>query len=133
MIDIELNNICPISSAMQILGGKWKIIILSRLMDGKLRFGELSSMIPLISGKVLGDQLKEMERDGLVLRQQFIEIPPKVEYSLTEGAIQLKKILQDWQKKTQFDSSEKLNIRFNVPCLWLMENLFKCSVDLKMC
>ena len=59
-------------------------------------------MIPLISGKVLGDQLKEMERDGLVLRQQFNEIPPKVEYSLTEGAVQLKKILQDlcdWQKK----------------------------------
>ena len=87
---------------MQILGGKWKIIILSRLMDGKLRFGELTSMIPLIFGKVLGDQLKEMVRDGLVLRQQFNETPPKVEYSLTEGAIQLKKILQDlcdWQNK----------------------------------
>ena len=100
---MELNNSCPISNAMQILGGKWKIIILSRLMDGKLRFGELAYMIPLISGKVLGDQLKEMERDGLVLRQQFNETPPqKVEYSLTEGAIQLKKILQDlcdWQNK----------------------------------
>jgi DNA-binding HxlR family transcriptional regulator len=59
-------------------------------------------MIPLISGKVLGDQLKEMERDGLVLREQFNQIPPRVEYSLTEGAIQLKKILQDlcyWQNK----------------------------------
>ena len=62
---------------MQILGGKWKIIILSRLMDGKLRFGELTSMIPLIFGKVLGDQLKEMVRDGLVLRQQFNETPQK--------------------------------------------------------
>jgi DNA-binding HxlR family transcriptional regulator len=102
MIDIESKNSCSISRAMQILGGKWKIIILSRLMDGKLRFGELSSMIPLISGKVLGDQLKEMERDGLVLREQFNQIPPRVEYSLTEGAIQLKKILQDlcdWQNK----------------------------------
>ena len=102
MIDIEANNSCPISSAMQILGGKWKIIILSRLMNGKLRFGELLSMIPLISGKVLGGQLKEMEQDGLVLRQQYNEIPPKVEYSLTESAIQLKKILQDlcdWQNK----------------------------------
>ena len=77
MIDIESNNSCSISRAMQILGGKWKIIILSRLMDGKLRFGELSSMIPLISGKVLGDQLKEMERDGLVLREQFNQIPPE--------------------------------------------------------
>ena len=74
---MELNNSCPISNAMQILGGKWKIIILSRLMDGKLRFGELAYMIPLISGKVLGDQLKEMERDGLVLRQQFNETPQK--------------------------------------------------------
>ena len=102
MIDIEANNSCPISSAMQILGAKWKIIILTRLMNGKLRFGELLSMIPLISGKVLGDQLKEMEQDGLVLRQQYNEIPPKVEYSLTESAIQLKKILQDlcdWQNK----------------------------------
>jgi len=69
MIDTELNNSCPISGAMQILGGKWKIIILSRLMDGKLRFGELASMIPLISRKVLGDQLKEMERYGLVIRR----------------------------------------------------------------
>tara|TARA_S200000501_G_scaffold373390_1_gene420394 strand:+ start:1200 stop:1532 length:333 start_codon:yes stop_codon:yes gene_type:complete len=102
MIDIEANNNCPISGAMQILGGKWKIIILSRLMDGKLRFGELSSLIPLISAKVLGDQLKEMERDGLICREQFNEIPPKVEYSLTEGAIQLKKILlalSEWQNK----------------------------------
>ena len=62
MIDTELNNSCPIGGAMQILGGKWKIIILSRLRDGKLRFGELSSMIPLISGKVLGD--RSVKRNG---------------------------------------------------------------------
>ena len=61
MIDIEANNSCPISSAMQILGGKWKIIILSRLMNGKLRFGELLSMIPFNLGKGAG---RSIERNG---------------------------------------------------------------------
>lgn len=95
---------CAITNAMKILGGKWKFTILSRLMEGKLRFGELSALIPAISGKVLSDQLKEMERDGLLLRTQYNEIPPKVEYALTEEAIQLKNILKslsDWQKKIQ--------------------------------
>ena len=137
MIDIELNNSCPISSAMQILGGKWKIIILSRLMDGKLRFGELSSMIPLISGKVLGD--RSVKRNGA----RRFGASSAVYWDSPKS-----RVLIDWRrhsiekdiarfawlvKQTQFDSSEKLNIRFNEPCLWLMENLFKCSVDLKMC
>ena len=58
---MELNNSCPISNAMQILGGKWKIIILSRLMDGKLRFGELAYVIPLILWK---GARRSVERNG---------------------------------------------------------------------
>lgn len=76
---------CPVSDFTSMLGGKWKLVIIGRLRNKEaLRFGFLAASIDNISRKVLADQLKELAKDGLVERMQYNEIPPRVEYSLTE-------------------------------------------------
>ena len=78
-------KICSVSGFTSMLGGKWKLIIIDRLRKREtLRFGFLAASIGNISRKVLSDQLKELAEDNLVIRKQFNEIPPRVEYSLTE-------------------------------------------------
>ena len=79
----------PLLAAIEVIGGKWKAIILYLLYDQALRFGELKKSIPKITQKMLTQQLRELEADGLVTRVAFNEIPPKVEYSLTEHAKEL--------------------------------------------
>ena len=80
---------CSMTRTMGVLGGKWKPIIISYLAR-RLRFGQLAQRLPLISRKVLTEQLKELEEDGIVRREAFAELPPRVEYSLTErGALLL--------------------------------------------
>jgi DNA-binding HxlR family transcriptional regulator len=78
----------PIMRALQVVGGKWKIIILflffAESSDGVLRYSELVSLIPSISPRVLVEQLRDLEKDGMVSRKVYQIIPPKVEYSLTE-------------------------------------------------
>jgi DNA-binding HxlR family transcriptional regulator len=86
---------CPVTSTMEVIGGKWKPVILYNLTFGKRRFGELSVRIPKITRKVLTEQLKELERDGLVLREYYKEIPPRVEYSLTNKSKSLVKVFQE--------------------------------------
>ncbi|MEM9544661.1 MAG: helix-turn-helix domain-containing protein [Bacteroidota bacterium] len=100
---IDNPNSCTLVHTMNIIGNKWKPIIIYLLSNGPLRFGSLNAIIPTISKKVLTNQLKELESDGLLLRKAFAEIPPRVEYSLTKRAIGLLPILKqlsEWTNQT---------------------------------
>ncbi|MCU0345115.1 MAG: helix-turn-helix transcriptional regulator [Ignavibacterium sp.] len=74
----------PVELSLDIIGGKWKMPILWRLKERSWRYGELKKNIGKITHKMLAEQLKELERDGLISRKVYPEVPPKVEYSLTE-------------------------------------------------
>lgn len=75
---------CPVLVVQNLIAGKWKLPILWQLSQGTKRFNELQRLMPNISQAILAHQLRELERDGLVHREVYREIPPKVEYSLTE-------------------------------------------------
>lgn len=87
------NKPCPVTATLSLIGGKWKPLILFHLSDHTRRFGEIAVRMPTISRKVLSEQLKELEGDGLINRNQFKEIPPRVEYSLTELGNSVKPLL----------------------------------------
>ncbi len=92
---------CPIETSLALIQGKWKVVIMFRLMEESRRFNELSRLLPKITQRMLTNQLRELERDGLVHREAFPEVPPRVEYSLTELADTLIPILlalKDWGK-----------------------------------
>ncbi len=74
---------CPVSRCMKVIGGKWKIIILYALQNGANRFGVLQKTIPDISKQMLTTQLRELEKDKIITREIFPEIPPRVEYGIT--------------------------------------------------
>ena len=84
---------CGLEAALAIVGGKWKPIILWHLVPGARRFGELRRMVAGISEKMLSQQLREMQDDGIVERHDFGEIPPRVEYALTEFGLTLREAL----------------------------------------
>jgi len=86
---------CPVTASIELIGGKWKTIILYSLLSGTRRFGEIAVRIPDISRKVLTEQLKELESDGLIVREQYKEIPPRVEYSLTELGKSLSSVFRE--------------------------------------
>ncbi|WP_337176612.1 helix-turn-helix domain-containing protein [Paludisphaera sp.] len=93
---------CGLEAALAVVGGKWKPIVLWHLADGPRRFGELRRMVTGISEKMLIQQLREMEADGIVVREDFREIPPRVEYSLTEFGVSLGQALRplcDWGRE----------------------------------
>lgn len=95
---------CGIGPAFEVIGGKWKAVILWELNDAPRRFGELRRLISGVSEKMLIQQLRELEADGLVERHVFHEVPPKVEYSTTVAGKQLNKALgplADWGEKYQ--------------------------------
>lgn len=89
---------CPAEIAITLLGSKWKLLILRELFKGMRRFGELSRSVPGISQKMLTQQLRQMEEDGLVSRKIYPEVPPRVEYSLTVIAESLKPVLDAMHK-----------------------------------
>ena len=86
---------CPIERVINVFGGKWKPAILYHLeQNGTLRFSELKRLIPEVTQRMLTQQLRELERDGLVSRKQFPEIPPRVEYTATPIALSLAPVAQ---------------------------------------
>lgn len=91
---------CPIECTLNAIGGKWKILIMYYLsIDGVKRYNELKKSINGITHKMLSNQLKELENDGLVHREEYHQIPPKVEYSLTTKGLTLLpvlKIMSEW-------------------------------------
>ncbi|MGQ4383786.1 winged helix-turn-helix transcriptional regulator [Streptomyces sp. SAS_270] len=88
-------HICGIDTAMEVIGGKWKVLILWALHEhSPCRFGELRRLLPGITEKVLASHLREMEADGVVRRVSYDEVPPRVEYSLTENGARLNDALQ---------------------------------------
>jgi DNA-binding HxlR family transcriptional regulator len=86
---------CPVTVTMSIIGGKWRPIILNCIGDRVIRFGKLNQIIPSISNKVLAGELKELEQFGLVHRIEFTEMPPRVEYSLTNAGKSLLPLLHE--------------------------------------
>jgi DNA-binding HxlR family transcriptional regulator len=84
---------CPIRTTIDVIGGKWKPLILFQLKNGPQRFSALRRSIPDVTQKMLTDRLKELERDGIVHREVYAVVPPKVEYSLTPYGEGLKPIL----------------------------------------
>lgn len=84
---------CPVETTLMLIGNKWKVLILRDLLPGTKRFGELKKSIGNVSQKVLTAQLRDMESNGLINRKVYPEVPPRVEYSLTELGQSLKPIL----------------------------------------
>ncbi len=90
---------CPVETALMLMGDRWKVLIVRELLTGKKRFGELKKSLTGVSQKVLTQHLRIMEENGLIDRMVFAEVPPRVEYSLTDLGQSLKPIhdaMWDW-------------------------------------
>ncbi|HWE05037.1 MAG TPA: helix-turn-helix domain-containing protein [Tepidisphaeraceae bacterium] len=87
-------KICPAETTLRVIGGRWKVPILWHLFQETLRFSELRRALGKVTQKMLTQQLREMERDGIVSRKVYPQIPPKVEYSLTADGKTLKPVVE---------------------------------------
>ncbi|CCK30222.1 hypothetical protein BN159_5843 [Streptomyces davaonensis JCM 4913] len=99
---------CGIDAAMDVIGGKWKVLILWELSVRPHRFGELRRALPGVTEKVLAAHLRELEADGIVHREEYEEVPPRVEYSLTPKGVSLNAALEPlgaWGKRNILGTS----------------------------
>ena len=90
----QMHDYCATEMALEIIGGKWKLVILRNLFEGTKRFGELKRAMPNVTQRMLTRQLRELEEDGLVRRKVYTQVPPKVEYSLTDTGESLESIVR---------------------------------------
>jgi DNA-binding HxlR family transcriptional regulator len=99
---------CPVTAALEVIGGRWKPVILFQIRDGAMRFGALRRAVPRVTQKMLTQQLRELERDGIVQRKVHAVVPPHVDYSLTLYGESLKPLLLslcEWGKKHRLRQS----------------------------
>lgn len=97
---------CPVETTLTLISDKWKVLILRDLMNGTMRFGELRKSIGQVSQKVLTAQLRQMEGSGLLTRTVYPEVPPRVEYTLTDLGRSLKPILDAmWEWGEEYKAS----------------------------
>lgn len=105
----EVEN-CPVTATMEIMGGKWKLLILHLINNDINRFGKMSMMLRDISKQMLTTQLRELERDGIVNRVIFAEIPPRVEYTLSEKGktlLPIIELMKDWGNDHVLNAGKK--------------------------
>ena len=88
---------CPVATTVNLIGNKWKLLIIRNLLVGKARFKDLENGIDGISQKVLTDNLRSMEEDGLIIRKSYPEIPPRVEYELSDLGNSLRPIIKSME------------------------------------
>lgn len=111
-----MSDCCPVETTLELIGGKYKALILWHLSDGILRFSELKKLIPSATPKMLTQQLRELETHMLIHREVFPVIPPKVEYSLTELGRSLMPVLvamRDW-------GADYMRANQKEPCCFMM-------------
>ena len=113
-----MSDCCPVETTLELIGGKYKALILWHLSNGPLRFSELKKLIPSATPKMLTQQLRELETHMLIHREVFPVIPPKVEYSLTELGRSLMPVLvamRDW-------GADYLRANQKEPCCFMMNS-----------
>lgn len=113
---MEIQENCPVEATLDLIGGKYKALILWNLADGKLRFSQLRNKISKATPKILTQQLRELETHNLIHREVYPVIPPKVEYSLTETGRSLMPILiamRDW-------GAQYMRSKNQEPCCFMM-------------
>ncbi|MCR6852770.1 winged helix-turn-helix transcriptional regulator [Paenibacillus jamilae] len=107
---------CPVEAMVEVIGGKWKGVILYHLLDGTKRFNELKRLKPNITQRMLTQQLRELEADGIIHREVYREVPPKVEYSLTELGESLRPVIllmMEWATHNMEKVLENRNTKNN--------------------
>lgn len=105
---------CPVEATLSLISDKWKVLILRDLLTGTKRFGELKKSIGSISQKVLTSNLRAMEDDGLLMREVYAEVPPRVEYTLTERGASLAPVIdamRAWGEEHQAELAEEEEAR----------------------
>lgn len=110
----DCNFGCPVEACLEVIDGKWKGVILFHLLEGTKRFNELKRSMPKVTQRMLTRQLRELEADGIIQRKVFGEIPPRVEYSLTELGKTLEPLLRMLQKWGSDHLDEIIRIRQKV-------------------
>lgn len=93
-----MKNQCPVATTLGLIDNKWKILIIRDILHGPQRFGELKKSVKGISSKMLSESLREMENDGIVSRKVYPEVPPHVEYSLSELGESMRPIIKSMEK-----------------------------------
>jgi DNA-binding HxlR family transcriptional regulator len=108
-----INDSCGMAYTLAVLGGRWKPAILCRLQHGTMRYGELKKSIEGISERMLVAQLRELENDGIVRRMVFPEVPPRVEYEMTELGLSMQSVISamsDWGNMHRSLSSQQVGV-----------------------